>query len=302
MRGRRRVNRIRILIIAGLILFFFAEIAYCEVKDGVVRYEIASPDRIIDVYTTMGRATLITIPEGDVSFVAIGDDVAYSEEHLPDNNYVIVRPKEEGGTTNLTIFSTKKGVRYRTRLLYTDKLESYYNELIILPAASLEKHISFASIVKYMERGEAPDEIKGDVMFWKPGTVLNGKSASLRIDTVFYFKSPKITGLKLSINNLTDRSIYPVNGAFKLYRSEGIEIKTLGFRIPYVVKPGATDFIYVIANELIERDLRIRVGINGLGFEEYAVSSLITNTSQPKSDVSKDEIHLYEKDGKEGKL
>jgi hypothetical protein len=270
------------------------------IEDGIVKYEIASPDRIIDVYTTMGRATLITIPEGDVSFVAIGDDAAYSEEHLPDNNYVIVRPREEGGATNLTIFSTKKGVRYRTRLLYTDKLDSYYNELIILPSSSLEKFISFASIVTYLEKGEAPDEINGDTMFWKPGTVLNGKSASLRIDTVFHFKSPKITGLKLSINNLTDRSIYPVNGSFRLYRGDGVVIKTLGFRVPYVLKAGAVDSIYVIAKELIEKDLRIRVGISGLGIEEYAVNNLIANTSTSK-EVNKEEvIHLYEK--KEGKL
>lgn len=290
------------LIIVGLILFLIIEAANGEVKDGIVKYEIASPDRIIDVYTTIGRATLITIPEGDVSFVAIGDDAAYSEEHLPDNNYVIVRAKEEGAT-NLTIFSTKKGIRYRTRLLYTDKLDSYYNELNILPPSSIEKHISFASIAAYLEKGEAPDEIKGDTMFWKPGTVLTGKSASIRIDTVFHFKSPKITGLKLSINNLTDRSIYPVNGSFRLYSSDtGVEIKTLGFRVPYVLKPGTSEIIYVIAKELIEKELRIRVGINGLGFEEYAVSNLITNTSQPR-EVSKEEtIHLYKKEGKEGKL
>lgn len=104
-------------IMICLLIFLASQLVFADVvpqgaaKDSRVQTVVYEPDNVINIYTMIGRTTLIQLEdderiEGEASGLGIGDSAAWAIGVRGNN--ILLKPAAEMPTTNMTVITNKR--------------------------------------------------------------------------------------------------------------------------------------------------------------------------------------------------
>lgn len=239
-----------------------------------VLYETPQEQDVLRVNTALGFCTVLEFPDKP-TMVTVGDASLIQVEVPQSSKNVVIKPIEEGGETNLFVFTANQRFNYKVVIgdehdvdyvIDTQKQISSKNKENQLKSVSISELLKKArnySALKELGNINEREFLKKDLLY-----ECHNPRFNVKVLEGFIYKSPHHLILHLKIKN-TGSKTYELNE-----RNTNVYIKGQKFQPQYVVldeanvKPGfSTEAWLILTDTFISLDNTFTFGI-GAGNEE----------------------------------